>query len=88
MNEQIHKYTLLNCKREFSSPEDKEGTLTFQPIEFYTKLKDGTELNGTLVEEVLRVCIDRLNFLGEESPCFETTLARLKLEEALTWLNK
>jgi hypothetical protein len=47
-----------------------------------------TIADGTTNEEVLRVLIDRLRFLGEKLPSRENSLAATRLEEALLWLEK
>lgn len=47
-----------------------------------------TVKNGTTNEELLKVLIDRLNYLNKKFPCRENSLAVTKLDEALMWLNK
>ena len=42
--------------------------------------------DGTTNEEVLRVLVDRLNYLQAKFPCRENALAITKLEEAQHWL--
>lgn len=65
-----------------------------QILQFIEKNKkdDSDELetinNGTTNEEVLKVLIDRLQFLSKKLPSRETALAITKLEEALMWLEK
>lgn len=44
--------------------------------------------DGTTNEEVLRVLIDRMNYLQEKFPCRENAIVITKLEESLMWLNK
>jgi len=68
-------YALLNFKREFSTPDDKEGTLTCQPITFYEMREDGSFENGTTLEEVLRVAYERLDVLNQKFPCNENAQA-------------
>lgn len=63
------------------------------PLNFYRMAPDGTKVDGTTNEEVLRALIHRLNFLNKEwmggkFACRENSLAITKLEEALMWLEK
>jgi len=44
--------------------------------------------DGTTNEEVLRVLIDRMNYLQGLFPCRENAIVITKLEESLMWLNK
>jgi hypothetical protein len=44
--------------------------------------------DGTTNEEVLRVLIDRLQYLNGKFPCRENAIVITKLEESLMWLNK
>jgi len=74
-----HHYLIDNFK-------DSE---TFQEIRFY-KMQgvDTAEVDGITSEEVLKVLIDRLNKLNEgKFRCRQNSLAIIKLEEALLWLN-
>ncbi len=66
MNQPAEKneYVLLQFKRDYSSPEDKEGTQRFQKVVFYKMNPDGSEENGTTLEELLRVCFERLTDLN------------------------
>jgi hypothetical protein len=59
-----------------------------QTITFYKKNIDGTEIDGTTLEEMLRVSITRLKDLNNRFGCRENSIAITKLEEALMWLNK
>src|SRR3990167_3257004 len=83
-----NEYALLQFKRDFSSPDDKEGTQKFQKVVFYKLNEDGSYKNGTTMEEMLRVCIERLKNLNERFSCRENDLAITKMEEALGCLNK
>lgn len=47
-----------------------------------------TVRNGTTNEEVLRMLIDRLQFLQKKAPCRENAIVITKLEESLMWLEK
>lgn len=44
--------------------------------------------DGTTNEEVLKVLIDRLQYLNGKFPCRENAIVITKLEESLMWLNK
>ena len=44
--------------------------------------------NGTTNEEVLRVLIDRLQYLQSKFPCRENSIALTHIETALLWLSK
>ena len=86
--EEKNEYALLQFKRDFSGPEDKEGTQKFQKITFYKMNPDGSYENGTTLEEMLRVAIERLQDLNSRFACRENSLAITKIEEALMWLDK
>ena len=71
--------------------------LPVQTLQFIEKVpvqldSNTTELrtvnDGTTNEEVLRVLIDRMNYLQGKSPCRENAIVITKLEESLMWLNK
>lgn len=80
--EKRNKYALLQFKR------DEDDTQRFQEVVFYKLNLDGTEENGTTLEEMLRVSIERLKDLNGEFSCRENSLAITKMEEALMLLNK
>ncbi len=61
---------------------------TYQEVIFYKLNKDGTSEDGTTLEEMLRVCIERLTDLNSKFPCRENSLAITKMEEARMWLYK
>jgi hypothetical protein len=44
--------------------------------------------DGTTSEEVLRVLVDRTQFLQSKFPCRENAIAITKMEEALMWFEK
>jgi hypothetical protein len=75
-----NEYDLLNFKGEKLND--------CQKVVFYKLNDDGTSENGTTIEEMLRVSIERLNSLNKRFPCRENALAITKMEEALMWLNK
>ena len=65
-----------------------DTTLTnCQNIVFYKLNPDGTHENGTTLEEMLRVSIERLTDLNGRFPCRENAIAITKMQEALMWLN-
>lgn len=79
-----HKYELASF----------EGGMP-QTLQFIEKVpvaegsKELTTVNdGTTNEEVLKVLIDRLQYLNGKFPCRENALVITKLEESLMWLNK
>lgn len=75
-------------------PSGEEGELQVlkfiqkRPVETATGTKFDTVENGTTNEEVLRVLIDRLQFLGSKLPSRENSIAITKLEKAMMWLEK
>lgn len=73
------EYTLKNFKPEINFQE--------QTVVFYEKLENGEIQEGTTLEEMIRVSIERLTHLNGKFPCRENSLAITKLEEALHWLN-
>lgn len=58
-----------------------------QEVSFYKLNQDGTAENGTTLEEMLRVSIERLKVLNERFSCRENALAITKMQEALMWLD-
>ena len=44
--------------------------------------------DGTTNEDLIRVLIDRLNFLNAKAPCRENSIAITHVETALLWLEK
>jgi len=71
-------YTLDN----FANLADK------QEIVFYMMNEDGSHIDGTTLEEMLRVSIERLKDLNDRFGCRENSIAITKMQEALMWLNK
>jgi hypothetical protein len=59
-----------------------------QQISFYEKDENGEVLNGTTLEEMLRVSIERLQDLNSRFACRENSIAITKMQEALLWLNE
>lgn len=90
------KVITTGYKYELSSFEDGPAqTLQFIEKERITK-EPGSDAvvdklvtinDGTTNEEVLRVLIDRLNYLQGKCSCRENAIVITKLEEALLWLN-
>ena len=78
----INEYALLNFKR------DEDDALKFQSVVFYEMFEDGSFENGTTVEEMLRVSIERLQDLNGRFSCRENSIALTKMQEALMWVNE
>lgn len=97
----MHRFTVVHTGDEpgmggasheyYISPKDIEekgvvgefGYVTFQkgPIK-------ETKSNGCFIEDLIAICIDRLEgFQSGDFPCRENALALTKLEEALHWLD-
>jgi hypothetical protein len=81
-----HLYELENFENK-----DAEG----QRIQFIQKepttSNDGTMKtvsDGTTMEDVIEVLIDRLKGMQKKFPCKENACATTHLEEALMWLEK
>ena len=80
-NLQKNEYLLANFRPE----EDR--SLIHQKITFYEMGENSVE-NGTTLEEMLRVSIERLTDLNGRFPCRENSIAITKMQEALMWLNE
>ena len=78
-----NKYALLQFKRN-----EQTNTQEFQEVTFYKMNPDGTYENGTTLEEMLRVTIERLTDLNKKFPSRENSIATTKCQEALMWLNE
>lgn len=70
------------------SLKDFNEEVPSQEICFYEKNEDGTEKNGTTLEEMLRVSIERLKDLNNRFGCRENSIAITKMQEALMWLEE
>lgn len=72
--------------------EDKSESQEIQFIEKEPVEPGSTELvtiyDGTTNEEVLKVLIDRMQYLQGKFPCRENAIVITKLEESLMWLDK
>lgn len=81
-----HRYELSN----FELPDSTGQVIQF--IEKIPKAPGGTELvtvsDGTTNEELLRVLIDRMNFLQSKFPCRENAIAITHFETGFLWLEK
>lgn len=88
MNQNNNEFALLNFKRTLRHEGDIEGTQEFQKIVFYEMFQDGKYENGTTLEELLEVGIERLQNLNQRFSCRENSIAITKMQEALMWLNK
>lgn len=58
-----------------------------QDIQFMKKEGGVLVEDGTTNEEVLKMMIDRMNYLQTKFPCRENAIVITKLEESLMWLN-
>ena len=76
-------YGLLDFKRN-----EVTDTQEFQQITFFELNDDGTYQNGTTLEELILVAIERLTDLNSQIPCRENSIAITKLDEAFMWLEK
>jgi len=85
------KITTTGHKYELSSFEGGPAQ-SLQFIEKVPTAPDSKDLvtvhDGTTNEEVLKVLIDRLQYLNGKFPCRENAIVITKLEESLMWLNK
>lgn len=81
-----HLYEL----ESFEQSEEKTQWLQFihkVPVsDGSTELK--TVADGTTNEDVLRVLINRMQYLQGKFPCRENAIVITKLEESLMWLEK
>ena len=80
-----HVYHLAN----FEDKNKDEQTIQFinkVPTEIRGELV--TVHDGTTNEEVLRMLIDRMQYLQHKFPCRENAIVITKLEESLMWLEK
>ncbi|CAM1374371.1 Protein of unknown function [Tenacibaculum litopenaei] len=74
--------------------EGFESNLANQQIQFIEKVPttEGDQLvtryDGTTNEEVLKMLINRMNYLQGKFPCRENAIVITKLQEGLMWLEK
>jgi len=50
--------------------------------------EEGKYVDGTTLEEMLRISIAHLTQLNTKFPCRENSIAITKMQEALMWLNE
>lgn len=81
-----HRYVLANFERP-----QQEG----QVIQFIEKVPSGgdpakleTVSDGTSSEEVLDMLLDRMEFLYQKLPSYETRMAIANVMQARAWLEK
>lgn len=74
--------------QNFLEVTEESGESPFQEVIFYKMTPDGRKMQGTTLEEMIRVSIERLSDLNNRFSCRENSVAITKLEEALMWLNK
>ena len=83
-----HKYELDHFE---SYGLDGVAVETLQFIEKVPVAEGSTELktvnDGTTNEEVLKVLINRIQYLQSKFPCRENAIVITKLEESLMWLE-
>jgi len=81
-----HKYIMDNFEHD-----DTQHVIQFiekVPVEGSAGGVLETVHNGTTNEEVLRVLIDRMQYLQGKFPCRENAIVITNLEESLMWLEK
>lgn len=71
--------------KDFKQPDNDDK---LQVVSFYEKEEDGTEKDGTTLEEMLKVSIERLQDLNSRFGCRENSVAITKMQEALMWLEE
>lgn len=85
-----HKYELAKFKDK--GPYKEGDAIIIQFIEKVPISEGSTELrtvnDGTTNEEVLKMLIDRMQYLQNKFPCRENAIVITKLEESLMWLEK
>lgn len=78
-----NEYELRNFVMNAENPIED-----FQRVVFYKMFSDGSYENGTTLEEMLRVSIERLADLNSRFECKENIEAINHMKEALFWLNQ
>lgn len=66
---------------------DFNADVPSQEVSFYEMNEDGTHTSGTTLEEMIRVCLERLTDLNSRFSCRENSIAITKLQEAKMWLD-
>ena len=77
-----NEYYLANFKSE------ADNSIMHQKVAFYEMGEGDSFENGTTLEEMLRVSIERLTDLNGRFGCRENSIAITKMQEALMWLNQ
>lgn len=77
-----HQYLLESFQ---GNPDEAQG---LQFIKKVQKMSGVSITDGTTNEEVLKMLIDRMNYLQSKFSCRENAIVITKLEEALMWLEK
>jgi len=72
-----HPETIGQCIQFIEKKPVVEGSFDLQTVN-----------NGTTNEEVIKVLVDRLQFLNVKAACRENSIAITHLETALLWLEK
>jgi predicted metal-dependent hydrolase len=78
-----HRYLLENV------PDDEKPVVRAPQTIDFMKRVDGKMVapHGTTNEEVLKMMIDRMQYLQKKLPCRENAIVITKLEESLMWLE-
>ncbi len=81
-----HSYILSNFEKDLDDYNQQLHFIEKIPIsQGSNELK--TINDGTTNEEVLRVLINRMNYLQGKFPCRENAIVITKLQESLMWLE-
>ena len=76
-----------NSEKNVYSLADFNSDVPSQLIQFYKMNEDGSHENGTTLEEVIKVCLERLDGFQLKFPCKQNACAITHLQEALMWLK-
>lgn len=86
-----HEYELI----DFESYNNPSSPVTLQNLRFVNKRPNSAnnellELvhDGTTNEDLLKVLINRTQYLQSKFPCRENAIALTKMDEALMWFEK
>lgn len=89
------KMKVLTTGHKYEAENFDKLTETGQIIQFIQKApcEPGSSVletvnDGTTNEELIKILIDRLQYLNGKFPCRENSMAITKLDESLLWLNK
>ena len=83
-----HKYKLENLEKTTLPEKMRDSTIYFVKKEPISEGSNELQLvhDGTTNEEVLKMLINRMNYLQSKMSCRENAIVITKLEEALHWL--